>query len=135
MTEMDAVKRFVNEFDSFPAGLMRYKFSDRWYENWTFEGNMDYEDTDDENEVGTYGLTHEPIWNTWFVPAYGFEAGWIEEHKEKVADCGFTLIFDADDHSLFALGVDSAGYSFTDEHWLPLYRARGLRWHNTGEEA
>ena len=75
----------------------------------------------------------DSLWGTWFIPCAP-EAEWIEEHKEEVADCGFTLIFDADDHGLFALGVDGAGYSFLIKHFLPLYRARGLQWHDRGEE-
>lgn len=133
MTEMYAVERFINRFDLFPAGLLRDKFGDLWYEAWAFEGLMNVEDADGEDEVGTYGVTHEPLWGTWFIPCAP-EAEWIEEHKEEVADCGFTLIFDADDHGLFALGVDGAGYSFLIKHFLPLYRARGLQWHDRGEE-
>lgn len=108
---------------------MRDRFGDLWYDAWNYEGNMDYDDAD-EDEVGAYGYTHEPIWNTWFVPSYNFEALWIEEHKEQVADCGFTLIFDADDNEFFAIGVDGAGYSFMEKHFLPFYRAMGFQWNN-----
>ena len=31
--------------------------------------------------------------------------------------------------SVFALGIDGAGYDFYDAHWVPLYRLRGFTWH------
>ena len=35
----------------------------------------------------------------------------------------------------YFFGIDGAGYSFYEEHWIPLYKARGLQWHKTeGEE-
>lgn len=127
-TEGECAKLFVNEcFDSFPALELSNRFSD-WYEQWSFEGIMDSEDADDEEDIDTYGSTHEPMWGTWFIPD-GLMAGWILDHKEEVAKCGFTLIFD-NYYDLFAIGIDGAGYSFMDEHWIPLYRARGLQWHD-----
>lgn len=128
-TEAECAELFLNErFDAFPALELSNKFPS-WYEEWVFEGIMDFEDTDDEEEIDTYGNTHEPMWGTWFIPNW-LVADWIIDHKEEVAKCGFTLIFDADDYSLFAIGVDGAGYSFMDQHWIPLYRAYGCKWHD-----
>lgn len=31
-------------------------------------------------------------------------------------------------------GIDGAGYNFYEAHWLPLYNARGLQWHDTETE-
>ena len=126
MTEIEAVERFINDwFDCFPAGEMRKKFADTWFDAWEFLGNDYY---------GTYGHVNEPMWNTWFIPAGGYTYGWIENHQEEVADCGFTIIINPGDYcgagSLFAIGVDGCGYSFMNEHFLPLYRAMGLKWHD-----
>lgn len=27
------------------------------------------------------------------------------------------------------IGIDGAGYDFYEAHWIPLYEARGLHWH------
>ena len=38
-------------------------------------------------------------------------------------------IYEQEDYG-YIFGIDGAGYSFFDEHFEPLYRARGLRWHD-----
>ena len=45
-----------------------------------------------------------------------------------MANCGFR-IYEIDEGIIF--GIDGAGYSFYDEDWIPLYKARGLQWHET----
>lgn len=45
-----------------------------------------------------------------------------------MADCGFR-IYEQEDYG-YIFGIDGAGYDFYDEHWCPLYKARGLRWHD-----
>ena len=30
--------------------------------------------------------------------------------------------------------IDGAGYDFYESHWIPLYKARGLQWHETETE-
>lgn len=45
-----------------------------------------------------------------------------------MADCGFR-IYESDDFGGYIFGIDGAGYDFYDAHWIPLYKARGLRWH------
>lgn len=132
-TEAECARKFFNDkFDCFPALDLSNMLSG-WYEKWNFEGIMDDEDAyEDESDVDTYGITHYPMWGTWFIPR-GFMADWILDHKEDVARCGITLIFD-DDGSLFAIGIDGAGYSFFDEHWVPLYRAFGCKWHDEEPE-
>jgi len=54
---------------------------------------------------------------------------WLEDEKnlKKMADCGFR-IYEQEDYG-YIFGIDGMGYSFYDEHWKPLYEARGLRWH------
>ena len=46
--------------------------------------------------------------------------------------CGFR-IYESEEFGYF-FGIDGAGYSFYDEHWVPLYRARGLHWHDPATE-
>ena len=49
-----------------------------------------------------------------------------------MADCGFR-IYESEEFGYF-FGIDGAGYSFYEEHWIPLYKQRGLQWHKTDEE-
>ena len=59
---------------------------------------------------------------------------WLEEQDgiRKMSECGFQ-IYHHEDWGYF-FGIDGCGYSFYDEHWIPLYKARGLKWHNTTTE-
>lgn len=134
-TEKECAELFIDDnFEAFPTYDLRCKYESSWFEDWYYEGLMDGEDTDEEAEIDTYGMTHEPMWSTWWIPS-AYIRDWIVEHKEEVAKCGFTLIFDAEDSELFALGIDGAGYDFYGAHWIPLYRAYGLKWHDEGTEA
>lgn len=55
---------------------------------------------------------------------------WIddEENRIKMAELGFR-IYDSDDYG-YVFGIDGAGYDFYHKHWIPLYKARGLKWHD-----
>ena len=126
-TKEECVSLFIDEeFDGFPSWVVTEQ--DDWYERWYFKGLMDSEDVEynGEGEVEDFGLTHEPMWNTLFIPNW-----WVREftelNPETVAECGFTLIYC--DDCLFALGIDGAGYSFRDAHFARLYDAMGIHWH------
>lgn len=47
---------------------------------------------------------------------------------KKMSECGFR-IYEHDEWGYF-FGIDGCGYSFYDEHWIPLYKKRGLQWHD-----
>lgn len=51
---------------------------------------------------------------------------------KKMSECGFR-IYEHDEWGYF-FGIDGCGYSFYDEHWIPLYKKRGLRWHDPKAE-
>ena len=42
-------------------------------------------------------------------------------------ECGF-VVCESIDYGYF-FGIDGGGYDFYNAHWLPLYKARGLQWH------
>ena len=49
-----------------------------------------------------------------------------------MSECGFR-IYEHEEWGYF-FGIDGMGYSFMDEHWEPLYRARSLQWHDEKAE-
>lgn len=94
-------------------------------------------DTDENVLVDKRNVEEEcreyfPMWGTMFQPKERIDEDWIEENLQKVADCGFR-IYEHDDYGIF-LGINGCGYDFYEEHWIPLYKARGLRWHDEKEE-
>ena len=76
-----------------------------------------------------------PMWGTMWMFGDSCDEWWITDREENglqiMANCGFR-IYEIDEGIIF--GIDGAGYSFYDEHWIPLYKARGLQWHETEEE-
>lgn len=72
-----------------------------------------------------------PIWLTMWSFSDGFDDRWLKEWGglEAMSQCGFR-IYEHDDFGYF-FGIDGAGYDFYEEHWIPLYKARGMEWHVT----
>lgn len=73
---------------------------------------------------------HFPMWGTMWAFTTLFDTDWLEdeENLRKMAECGFR-IYESEDYG-YIFGIDGAGYDFYSEHWIPLYKARGLKWHN-----
>ena len=158
MRKIEAVERMVNqEFNAIPLTLIEkaYPEIDGWH-NITPLLDGDYviyegeeveiieklgdvnsyiiEDIEGERfTVNSYEVEHEnlsifPMWATvWH--AVGFQGEWIGRNLDKVANCGFE-IYEADDLEGYIIGVNGAGYDFYEAHWVPLYEAQGLKWHN-----
>ena len=72
-----------------------------------------------------------PMWGTMWQFDDSCDGFWLEEKGgiKILAECGFR-VFESDEFGYF-FGIDGAGYDFYEEHWIPLYKARGLRWHET----
>jgi len=51
-----------------------------------------------------------------------------EDELYLVTQCGF-FVYECELFNGYLLGIDGGGYSFIDEHWIPLYKALGLNWH------
>ena len=78
--------------------------------------------------------TYFPMCGTMWSFGDSADNYWLEElgGLEIMADCGFR-IYESEEFGYF-FGIDGAGYSFYEEHWIPLYKQRGLQWHETDEE-
>ena len=95
------------------------------------EGFFDRYEFFSENEEGEYTYVGEPMWGTYFSPDDQVDCQWFQDNAEAVAKLGFTLIYE--DGEFFALGIDGAGFDFYEAYWIPLYRTRGLKWHDEPE--
>ena len=111
----EAVRKWVDrDFSSIPTSLII-----KAYKN-------DYEELELlSNEYPVYAY---PCAHGWmFHPENSLDEKWIKENIETVEKCGF-LIYESEEAGIL-LGVDGGGYCFWDEHWKPLYKAVGFKWH------
>lgn len=71
-----------------------------------------------------------PMWGTMWTFDNSLDESWAgsEEGLRAMADCGFR-VYEQEDLGI-VFGIDGAGYDFYEAHWIPLYNARGLRWHS-----
>jgi len=74
-----------------------------------------------------------PMWGTMWQFSERLDDDWLsgefgENGLQIMANCGFR-IYEHDEFGYF-FGIDGAGYDFYEAHWIPLYKARGLHWHN-----
>lgn len=80
----------------------------------------------DDFEVERYDAF--PMWGTMWSFKESCDDDWLGHGGiELMSRCGFR-VYESDEFGYF-FGVDGAGYDFYEAHWIPLYKARGLRWH------
>lgn len=74
-----------------------------------------------------------PMWGTMWSFGDICDEDWLMDvGLRAVSNCGFR-VFKSDDFGYF-FGIDGAGYDFYEAHWEPLYKARGLKWHDPAAE-
>lgn len=178
ITVRDAAYRWVQEFNSFPNGMISKLMSidaDSWHEVtkpscglrvYVFnlpEGKPDgtaYEGTENSGEIAecigddTYIVelddgesvmvkendfeieedTCLPMWGTMWQFGDGADDYWLEDLDgiKVMSDCGFR-IYKSDEWGYF-FGIDGCGFDFYEAFWIPLYKARGLQWHDPETE-
>lgn len=70
-----------------------------------------------------------PMWGTMWTLGDSFDEDWFANNLETAYRLGFR-VYEHEDLGI-VIGIDGAGYDFYEEHWIPLYKALGLRWHDT----
>ena len=71
-----------------------------------------------------------PMWGTMWSFKDSCDTQWLIDNSDKMAELGFSIY---DTPYGYFFGIDGAGYDFFFQHWIPLYKARGLRWHSVNE--
>lgn len=134
-TKDEAVHGFVRDSFSYIDGEVRDLLGydpckDTLYFAVAFD--EDYSDDYWSDEPDDDGLvcTGEPMWGTWFFIDEGCLRRRVNRDKRAVSELGFTLICDASDGEVVALGIDGCGYDFYSHHWTPLYDWLGYHWHS-----
>lgn len=84
----------------------------------------------DEDQVEVSYDGWMPMWGTMWAFDSVCDEHWLEEMDgiALMSKCGFR-VYEHDEWGYF-FGIDGAGYDFYEQHWLPLYNARGLKWHD-----
>lgn len=73
-----------------------------------------------------------PMWGTMWQMGDRLDEEWLENHLQEASECGLR-IYEHDEWGYF-IGIDGGGYDFFEDHWVPLYRERGLQWHTEKKE-
>lgn len=83
---------------------------------------------DGEFEVEYDGML--PMWGWMWSFDDSADDYWLEELDgvRIMSECGFR-IYEHEEFGYF-FGIDGCGYDFYEAHWIPLYKARGLHWHD-----
>ena len=70
-----------------------------------------------------------PMWGTMWSFGDRCDEYWLEGEDgiQIMSDHGFR-VYEHEEFGYF-FGIDGAGYNFYEHHWMPLYEARGLQWH------
>ena len=119
-TKKDACWAWVNGFNAIPIGVVTKLWE---YSDYTdFYEITPYTDEEIEKIYDTL-----PMWGTMWSFGESIDEWWLEENLETMKECGFR-IYESEDFG-YVFGIDGAGYDFYESHWIPLYEARGLRWH------
>ena len=125
LTRIEAAREWVTEFKAVPTQMIA-KLWNADPEDWR-------EVTSSDNEDGNYDLL--PMWGTMWAFSDSCDSDWLKFGNGilKMSQCGFR-VFESEKFGYF-FGIDGAGYDFYESHWLPIYNARGLKWHDTETEA
>lgn len=75
-----------------------------------------------------------PMWGWLWQFGDSCDDWWLKsgEGIRIMSECGFR-IYEHDEYGYF-FGIDGCGYDFYESHWIPLYKARGLKWHDEESE-
>ena len=76
-----------------------------------------------------------PMWGTMWSFGDSCVDWWLSDGNgiRIMSQCGFR-IYEHEEFGYF-FGIDGAGYDFYEAHWIPLYKARGLKWHDESAES
>lgn len=139
ITIKEATQKWVGEFNSIPLSLIEKAYPDfsEIYFHSTQKECEDCQSTDIEENKCCYCESEEvsdnysfPMWGTvWSL--HSLDEDWVLGNLDIVSDCGF-YVYETDEIGVF-IGIDGAGYDFYEAHWIPLYKARSLQWHNVNE--
>lgn len=143
----EAVRAWVGEFNAIPFSLIQKAYpdmEDSGLEILATDRECSYcnctqgtENEDGEIACDECGRTEwqekydYPMWSTLWTFNSNIDEEWARNNLDILRQCGL-WVYESDELGIF-IGINGAGYDFYEDHWKPLYLARGLRWHRTEE--
>ena len=122
----EAMHAWVNGFNAVPTNMLRelYRNDPDSWEELTTPAEL----TGCENSQDFF-----PSWGTMWSFSSNIDDYWLENNGgiETMSSLGFN-VYRHDEYGYW-FGLDAGGLNFYDEFWTPLYRKRGLRWHESEE--
>ena len=118
MTKQGAVRYWVRGLNAIPTRMIA-KLWECEPEDWQEVTCAEDSCADSEDVL--------PMWGTMW--SFGDDY-WLEEQGglRVMSQCGFR-IYKSEEFGYF-FGIDGVGYDFYEAHWMPLYEARGVKWHD-----
>ena len=119
MTIREAARDWVREFDAIPQDIIVK----------LIQAGDDIEEVTPMSEEQMEDVNDFlPMWSTMWSFHDPLDKYWLEKGGlDAMARCGFRIYTQEDYGYIF--GIDGAGYDFLEDHWIPLYKERGLKWH------
>lgn len=127
MNIREATEQWVNGFNAFPREMIEELMTSSPYD-WKEKTDLS------KNDRGDRLIGELPRWAMLWSFGSTLDDVWLEDFDgvSKMSKCGF-VIFESEKYGYF-FGIDGGGYNFYTEHWIPLYKERGLHWHEEEEE-
>lgn len=116
---LEGVRRWVEQWNEIPTEAVTYLARELGYK--TLAGD---EESHYSEDLVAWG-------EMWTFKNHTDET-WASKNPDAFERAGISL-FDVEKVGL-VFGVDGGGYSFLEDHFLPLYIERGLRWHPVDPE-
>lgn len=137
----EATQKWIEEFNAIPQVLITKAYPELFdelnflvTEKECYEcGSTSFTESKEgficENcESSDSGNSHNlPMWGTMWTFGSSLDEEWALNNLEKMEKCGI-WVYESDELGVF-FGINGAGYDFYENHWIPLYKERGLKWH------
>ena len=116
MNIKDATRKWVSEFNAIPTAMIERLVASDEVEWEFYLPDGEYEPI--------------PMWGSMWSFDDWTDNEWVESYGglDALLECGFTVLHH--DEFGYYFGINGAGYDFYEAHWIPLYKMRGLKWHD-----
>ena len=116
MNIKDATFKWVSEFNAIPTAMIERLVASDEVEWEFYLPDGEYESI--------------PMWGSMWSFDDWTDDEWVENYGglDALLECGFTVLHH--DEFGYFFGINGAGYDFYEAHWIPLYKARGIQWHD-----